>query len=55
MHEPGYSLKVAIIVAMVFTWLAFITRMVVRAKTARKFWIDDWMIFLSMVRRSICL
>ena len=49
---PGYSLKVTVIVALVFTWLAFITRIAVRLRTVRRFYLDDWLVMLSMVGRS---
>jgi hypothetical protein len=48
---PGYSLKVTVIVTVVFTWLAFITRLTVRLRTVRRFYLDDWLVMLSMVGR----
>ncbi len=48
-HGPGYSLKVTVIVTLVFTWLAYIMRIAVRLRTVRKFYADDWLLMLSMV------
>lgn len=45
----GQALKVNAVCFLIFTSLALLVRMGVRLRT-RKFWVDDWMLLVAVVR-----
>jgi hypothetical protein len=52
MESRGNSILAAVIVYLVISWVAVLARCWVRQRYTRRFWVDDWLLLISLVSWS---
>jgi hypothetical protein len=53
MEDRGQSITITVVVFLVLCWTAVALRIWVRIRDARRFWLDDWLLLISLVPSSV--
>lgn len=52
MEDRGSLITTTVVVFLVLCWTAVVLRIWVRIRDSRRFWLDDWLLVLSLVTFS---